>query len=228
MRTPLILLLSAATLASFARPDSEMSRVSVSISPSQADVAFNLTQQFKAMVSGTADRRVNWSVLSGGTTNYGLGSINGVGLYTAPANAPSPPFVRLRATSVADPTVSATATVIVRDIRNYTQSNADDDLDVSAYNNGLDISFGWTELPFGAAKIVICRGPTISGPWTEVLIDEYPMDLRSSGRIEYTDLEVIPPDTTIDYFYKMDAFSATNLLLKSYAPVFLPKFVRDG
>lgn len=227
MRTSLILLLFAATsLASFPRPDSAMAQIGVSVSPSQADVAINLTQQFKTTVSGTADRRATWSVFSGANPNYGAGSIDAVGLYTAPANAPSPPFVRLRATSVADPTVYGTATVIVRDIRNYTQSNADDDLDVSAYNKGFDISFGWTGLPFGTANIVICRGPTISGPWTEVLIDEYPIDLRSPRRIEYTDLEAIPPDTTIEYFYKMDTFSATNLLLKSYAPVFLPKFVR--
>jgi hypothetical protein len=203
-----------------------MAQVSVSVSPSQADVGINLTQQFKTAVSGTADRRVTWSVFSGANPNYGPGLIDAVGLYTAPANAPSPPFVRLRATSVADPTAYGTATVIVRDIRNYTQSNADDDLDASSYNDGAFISFGWTGLPFGTARIVFSRAPTINGAWTEVFSSGFSDALTSTARVEYTDLESVPPDTTNDYFYKMEAFSATNLLLKSYTPVFLPKFAR--
>lgn len=122
---------------------------------------------------------------------------------------------------------SATATIIVRDVRNYTQSNADDDLDASAHNDGAFISFGWTGLPFGTARIVFSRAPTINGAWTQVFFSKFAHDLTSSGRAEYTDLEAIPPDTTKDYFYKMEAFSATNLLLKSYTPLFLPKFARE-
>jgi hypothetical protein len=201
----------------------KLSDAQVTVTPAQADVTVNLTQQFTATVSGTTDQRVTWSVIPGGFGDFGPGTIDATGLYTAPSNADEPPFETIKATSVADPSAAGTAAVIVRGIRNYTQRNAADDLDAS--NGGTDISFGWTELPTGTTKIVLARATSSNGPWTAVLIDAFPNDLTPSGSVEYTNIELIPPDTANDYFYKMDAFSATDLLLKSYAPVFVPKFV---
>jgi hypothetical protein len=227
IRTSVLLLFSAvANLASFATPDLGMAQVSLSVAPLKADVSINQTQQFNATVSGTKDKRVTWSVTSEGAGRFGPGLIDSDGLYTAPPNALTPPFVLIRATSIADPTASATVTVIVRDLLNSTHFNSNDDLDASPYNDGAFITFGWTGLPFGTARIVFSRAPTIKGAWTQVLFSEFAHDLTSSGSADYTDLEAIPPDTTKDYFYKMEAFSATNLLLKSYTPLFLPKFER--
>ena len=38
---------------------------------------------------------------------------------------------------------------------------------------------------------------------------------------------LMPLDTAHDYFYKLEAFSATGQLLKSWAPVFVPRFVQQ-
>ncbi len=198
-------------------------QVTVTVTPAQADVGVNLPQQFTATVSGTTNQSVTWSVIAGGNGTFGPGSIDATGLYIAPPNAPEPPFVTIKATSVADPTAAGTASVIVRDIRNFTHPNADDDLDAINYRDS--IALGWINLPTGTTKIVLSRATSRDGPWTQVLSDEFPNDLTPSGRIEYTDTAPIPVDTANDYFYKLEAFSATGLLLKSYTPVFIPKVV---
>jgi hypothetical protein len=198
-------------------------QVTVTVTPAQADVTVNLTRQFTATVSGTTDQRVTWSLIPGGNGTFGPGTIDATGLYTAGSGAPEPPFVTVKATSVADPTAAGTASVIVRDLRDYRHRNTDDDL--SVFNGGTYINVTWIDLPTGTTKIVLSRATSSNGPWTAVLIDAFPDDLTLSGSVEYTNIELIPPDTANDYFYKMDAFSATDLLLKSYAPVFVPKFV---
>ena len=79
--------------------------VSVAISPTSASLSTGATRQFTATVSGTSNTAVTWSVLEGGG-----GTVSATGLYTAPATAGT---YRVRATSVADPTKSASATVTV-------------------------------------------------------------------------------------------------------------------
>jgi len=199
-----------------------LAQVSVTITPAQANVLVNLTQQFTATVSGTPDQSVTWSVLGGGG-RFSPGTIDTTGLYTAPSIAPPPPFATVRATSVADPSASGSASVIVRDIRDYTQANVDNDL--IGINNGPYLQFTWSKLPAGTTQIVLSRSSDSSGPWTSVLISEDPSGQPPVASFVYTDHEPVPPDGANDYFYKMDAFSATGLLLKSYTPVFIPKVV---
>ncbi len=76
--------------------------VTVSLSPSSVTLAPGATQPFTAAVSGTSNTAVTWST-SGGT-------VNASGLYTAPTTLGS--YI-VTATSVADTTKSATATVNV-------------------------------------------------------------------------------------------------------------------
>jgi len=87
--------------------------VSVTISPTLATVAVGATQQFTASVTGTANTVVTWSV--GGVTggNSTVGTILTSGLYTAPSTVPAPSNVTVSATSQAEPTKSASATVTV-------------------------------------------------------------------------------------------------------------------
>lgn len=79
--------------------------VGVAVVPDAAAVALGQKQQFAAVVTGTDDGSVTWSVdeTAGGT-------IDGDGLYTAPSQAGT---FHLRATSVSDDTVSGTALVYV-------------------------------------------------------------------------------------------------------------------
>jgi hypothetical protein len=85
------------------------SSISVTVSPSAANVAVNKTEQFSATVTGTTNTAVTWSV-GGGSSQ---GSIDQNGLYTAPANIPSPPQVTITATSKADSSKTGSAVVTV-------------------------------------------------------------------------------------------------------------------
>ena len=75
------------------------------------------TQQFVAIISGGANTSVTWTVQSAvagqGCSGTTCGSINANGLYTAPTTAPSPNAITITATSEADTTKSATATVVI-------------------------------------------------------------------------------------------------------------------
>ena len=78
--------------------------VHVSISPASVNVFSALTQQFTATVTNSDNTKVVWSTTKG--------KVSSTGLYTAPVVS-SDTTVSVTATSVADPTKSATATVTV-------------------------------------------------------------------------------------------------------------------
>ncbi|MGH9689414.1 MAG: hypothetical protein ACRD5K_20305, partial [Candidatus Acidiferrales bacterium] len=95
--------------------------VSVTISPAYAFVSRSgarlSTRQFAAAVANSANTNVTWSVQTGvagqGCAGVSCGSVDASGVYTAPSIAPSPNAISVIATSVADPTKSATATVAI-------------------------------------------------------------------------------------------------------------------
>ena len=84
--------------------------VSVSISPTSASLAPNATQQFTDTVSGSSNTSVTWSVDGVVGGNSTTGTISTSGLYTAP---PTTGSHTVKATSVADTTKSASASVMV-------------------------------------------------------------------------------------------------------------------
>jgi hypothetical protein len=72
---------------------------------------------FTATVTNTTDTSVAWSVNGIASGNAATGAITAAGVYTAPADLPSPATVQIAATSHADLTKSATASVtIISDI----------------------------------------------------------------------------------------------------------------
>ena len=102
-------LVSATAVITLSQPS-----VTVTVTPPTAQVLLKGTQQFTAVVVGSANTSVNWGVngVSGG--NGTVGTISTAGLYTAPLNLPSPSTVTLRATSAAVPSVFAQATVSLK------------------------------------------------------------------------------------------------------------------
>jgi hypothetical protein len=76
--------------------------VSVSVSPSSVTLSGTATQQFTAVVHGTANQNVNWYIdgwiPAGSSSQFGLISTNGV--YTAPISPPASGFVTIHARSV--------------------------------------------------------------------------------------------------------------------------------
>ena len=80
--------------------------VSVVLSPSTSTVTAGATQPFTATVTGTSNSNVQWTIQEGSAG----GSVSTTGFYTAPATAGT---FHVVATSVADPSQSATAAVSV-------------------------------------------------------------------------------------------------------------------
>ena len=79
--------------------------VAVSVTPASATLTASQQKQFTATVSGSSNTAVTWSL------SPATGTISASGLYTAPANITTQQTVTIKATSAADTTKSATATV---------------------------------------------------------------------------------------------------------------------
>jgi len=88
--------------------------VSVGVSPRTATPFPTQQQQFSATVSGSAITQVTWQVngITGGSA--AAGTIDGTGLYTAPAAVPNPAAVTVSAVAQADVTKSGSATVTIQ------------------------------------------------------------------------------------------------------------------
>ena len=95
------------------------SDIVVNISPNSASVPTGAAQTFNAGVtgSGNPDLSVVWTVNGVAGGNAALGTVLSTGrdsaMYTAPVAPPSPPTVSVTATSVADPSRSASASVTI-------------------------------------------------------------------------------------------------------------------
>ena len=85
-------------------------QVHVALSQASATVTVAGTMQFTATVQGTTNASVTWSVDSVTGGNATVGTITTNGMYTAPAQAGTHTVM---ATSVADPTKTASAQVTV-------------------------------------------------------------------------------------------------------------------
>ena len=98
------------------QPTIASSEVAVSVDPPAVSLSVSQTQQFTATVTSTGNKNVTWDVngVAGGTAT--VGTISSSGLYTAPAQVPSPAEVTINATSMADPTKSDSANVTISEI----------------------------------------------------------------------------------------------------------------
>jgi hypothetical protein len=87
--------------------------ISVSVTPLSASVLLGNSQTFIATATNTTDTSVTWSVngIPGGSASSG--TITAAGVYTAPADLPSPVVVQVTATSQADATKSATVQITI-------------------------------------------------------------------------------------------------------------------
>src|ERR1035441_268824 len=88
--------------------------VSVTVAPATVTLTQSQTQTFSATVTNTGNTAVTWSL------SPLVGSMTAAGLYTAPASIASSQTVTVKATSIADPPKSATATVTLNPPVNVT------------------------------------------------------------------------------------------------------------
>jgi hypothetical protein len=87
--------------------------ISVVISPTTALLIVGAQRQFQAVVSGSSNGAVAWTVSGAGCTGSACGTVTSAGLYTAPATVPSPSTVKVTATAQAETSQSASATVTI-------------------------------------------------------------------------------------------------------------------
>lgn len=92
------------------------SAVNVAVAPASASVGVGAKQQFTSTVTGSSNTAVTWSLTGYDCAGTTCGTISSTGLYSAPSTAPNPPFVNIIATSVADPSKTATAEVTVTQV----------------------------------------------------------------------------------------------------------------
>src|ERR1700704_1123893 len=113
MRRSLLSLLFAVLAVIPAGCGGSKSVVAVTVSPTTGTVKLEQTLQFSDTVTGNSDTSVTWSVNNVTGGNASVGTITTQGLYTAPANALNASSVTVAATSAADTSKSASATVII-------------------------------------------------------------------------------------------------------------------
>jgi len=87
--------------------------VTVSISPTYAQLVAGQTLQFSATVSGSGNTAVTWQVDNQTQGSATTGTITKTGLFKSPSTVPKPAIATITAVSKADPSVSATATVTI-------------------------------------------------------------------------------------------------------------------
>ena len=85
--------------------------ITVSVTPTAANVRAGATQPFTATVTGTTNESVNWSVNGVIGGNATLGTITSNGVYSAPGALPNPNTIVIAAASAADATASASSDV---------------------------------------------------------------------------------------------------------------------
>jgi hypothetical protein len=90
-----------------------MPHVVVTVTPTNTSIVTGATQQLNASVVGTSNTAVIWSLQGAGCSGAACGTVNSNGLYTAPAAVPSPSTVTVTAASSADPSKTASTSVVI-------------------------------------------------------------------------------------------------------------------
>jgi hypothetical protein len=116
--SPATVTVSALSQADSTKSGAASITVAIGVAVSPNSVPLNIggvQQQFTAVVSGSGNSAVDWTVngLPPGDPNTTFGTITTSGLYTSPNAIPNPPDFQVTATSQADPTRSGSAGVAI-------------------------------------------------------------------------------------------------------------------
>ena len=91
----------------------KQSGITVTVTPSSANVLVSTNKVFSATVTGTPTTTVIWSVNGVDGGNSTVGFIDSTGSYTAPGSVPSPATVTVQARSTVSPTSTGSSAVTV-------------------------------------------------------------------------------------------------------------------
>ncbi|MFZ3189171.1 MAG: hypothetical protein WB523_03160 [Candidatus Sulfotelmatobacter sp.] len=134
----------------------------VGVTPANVSATTGATQQFAASVTGTSNTAVNWTVSGAGCSGTTCGTINSSGLYTAPFAVPSHGTVTATATSVADPTKTASAHITIQPIAGATYYLATAAGGGNDSNNGKSASSPWLtpNHPVNCGDVILAAAST--------------------------------------------------------------------
>jgi uncharacterized protein (DUF1800 family) len=88
--------------------------VSVTVTPATITLRAGATEAFAASVSGSTNTNVTWSVNAVAGGNATTGTIDANGMFTAPANPPTPNTITVTATSASDATKQGSGAVTLQ------------------------------------------------------------------------------------------------------------------
>jgi Chitobiase/beta-hexosaminidase C-terminal domain/Right handed beta helix region/Bacterial Ig-like domain (group 2) len=115
-------------------PPPAVAVIAVSVAPASLTLAPAQSRQFTAMITGTSQQSVVW------TLNTAVGTISATGLYTAPASIIGLQNVIVTATSTADPTKAASANVSITPAGSAYLIYYVDNVGGSDANNGTSVA----------------------------------------------------------------------------------------
>jgi len=109
-----------------------VSGITISVSPTTADVLPGKQQKFTSTITGNSNAGVSWAVAGVAGGNSTVGTIDSQGLYTAPATLTSAPLgIAITATAAVDATKTAQATVTLH--KNVSISLAPDSASIETF-----------------------------------------------------------------------------------------------
>ncbi len=167
--------------------------VQVSVAPTNASVRAGNAQQFAATVTGTSNTAVTWSVGGVVSGNSTAGTVNSNGQYVAPQLLPAPNTVTVTATSAADTTKNASATVtllnptpILSNISPSSVNGGSFTLAITGSNfvNGAQASLSGTALTttfVSSTQLTATSSQTTSGTYSITVTNPNPGESTSSA-----------------------------------------------
>jgi WD40 repeat protein len=157
--------------------------VSISIVPSTANLIPAGTQSFTATITGTSNAAATWAVQEGAAG----GSITNMGAYTAPNSTGT---FHVIATSQADATKTATATVTTVQLAISPASDVLGPLGVRAFSATVD-AVTWS-VQEGAAGGAITASGQYTGPTTAGLFHVVATSVQNSSKVASADVTIVP------------------------------------
>src|SRR5712664_1627110 len=159
----------AGTSAPNNQPSPPPAGVQVSVSPPTANIRAGDSFPFSAVVSGTTNTAVTWSITGTAGNPPVIGTISANGNYTAPATLPNPNAITVRATSASDTSVSGTSSVtllnptpVLTGINPSSVGTGNFTLTVTGgkFANGVQVLFGTTpvQTTFGSVTQLTATG----------------------------------------------------------------------
>lgn len=193
--------------------------IAVTVSPTSGSVVLGNQMTLTATVTNTTDTSVNWLVNGVAGGNAAVGTITAGGVYTAPADLPTPAAVQVTATSHADSTKSCTAVVtIVSDITlTLTPNPASVELGATQGFHATETSSGHPDTTMrwsvsGAACPSGCGAVDANGNYTAPQILPSPASVTLTAQSEADPSKQISAAVTI----------TSNFLLQLSAPSSVP------